>query len=68
MNFAKILNELRVESGMTQIALAKKLNVTDTAVRGWEKTNRQPTFEILCELAKIFDVTVGQLLGVEEYP
>ena len=52
---------------MTQIALAKKLNVTDTAVSGWEKTGRQPALEIICALAKIFDVTVGQLLGVEDY-
>ena len=67
MNFSKNLKELRQEKGMTQVELAKRLNVTDTAVRGWEKTKRQPTYEILCELAKVFNVTVGQLLGVEEY-
>jgi len=66
MNFSKKLKELREEKEMTQLHLAKKLGVTDAAVRGWENRGRQPSYEILCEISKIFDVTVGQLLGVEE--
>jgi len=67
MEFGKILKEIRKEKGITQVQLASKLNVTDTSIRDWENRGIQPSYEILCEIAKIFDITVGQLLGVEEY-
>ncbi|MCL2675315.1 MAG: helix-turn-helix domain-containing protein [Firmicutes bacterium] len=67
MKFGKTLKEMRKERELTQMQLAKKLNVTDTSIRDWENRSIRPSFEILCEIAKIFDVTVGQLLGVEEY-
>ena len=67
MEFAKRLKEIRTEKGITQMQLAAKLNVTDAAVRGWENGGKEPCYEVLCRIAKIFDVTVGQLLGTEEY-
>ena len=66
MNFGKVLKELRIENGMTQKQLASKLNITDVSIRDWENRGREPSYETLCKIAKIFDVTVGQLLGVEE--
>lgn len=62
-----MLKNLRKENGMTQLELAQKLNVTDQSIRDWENRGSEPSYEILCEIAKIFDITVGQLLGVEEY-
>ena len=67
MEFGKKLKEIRQEKGFTQKQLAAKLNVTDTSIRDWENRGIEPGFEMLCVIAKIFDVTVGQLLGVEEY-
>ena len=67
MEFGKRLRDIRNERSMTQMQLAAKLNVTDAAVRGWENQGREPCYKLLCEMAKIFDVTVGQLLGTEEY-
>jgi len=67
MEFGKKLKEIRQEKGLTQKQLSAKLNVTETSIRDWENRGNQPSYEILCEIAKIFDVTVGQLLGVEEY-
>jgi len=67
MEFGKILKEIREEKGMTQMQLAAQLNVTDTAVRFWEKKGSEPSYTTLCKIAKIFDVTVGQLLGAEDY-
>ena len=52
---------------MTQGQLAKMLNVADASIRDWENRGIRPNYETLCEIAKIFNVTVGQLLGVEEY-
>jgi len=62
-----MLKELRQERSLTQTQLASKLGVADSTIRSWENQNREPNFEILCKIAKILEITVGQLLGVEEY-
>ena len=67
MTFGKSLREIRLENSLTQVQLAKKLGVTDSAIRHWETQGREPDFKMLCNIAKILEVTVGQLLGVEEY-
>jgi len=67
MRFAKMLRELRKENNWTQKQLAEKANSTESAVRHWENDGTQPSLEMICELAKIFEITVGQLLGVEDY-
>jgi len=67
MSFAKILKDIRKEKGITQSQLAAELSVTDAAVRQWENRGSEPSYEMLCKIAKIFDVTIGQLLGAEEY-
>lgn len=67
MEFKKRLKDIRIEKGFTQMQLAAKLNVTDTTIRGWENRGSEPAYEMLCKIAEIFGVTVGQLLGTEEY-
>ena len=66
MEFGKILKYLRNDKGWTQKELGQMLHVTDSAVREWETRGCEPSYTTLCELAKIFDVSVGQLLGVED--
>ncbi|MCL2061282.1 MAG: helix-turn-helix domain-containing protein [Firmicutes bacterium] len=66
MKFKSTLRELRKMQGYTQLQLAKKLDVTDQCIRDWENRGSEPNYETLCRLAKIFDVTVGQLLGIED--
>ncbi|MCL2861954.1 MAG: helix-turn-helix domain-containing protein [Firmicutes bacterium] len=66
MEFAKTLKALRLESHLTQVQLAEKLGVTDSAVRHWETQGREPDYKMLCQIAKVLDVTVGYLLGVED--
>lgn len=53
---------LRKRSGMTQAALAEKLNFTDKAVSKWERGESVPDIQTLMELAEQFDVTVDGLL------
>ena len=68
MKFSKMLKELRQEKGFTQAQLAIKLNVAEPTIRGWENQGLQPSYETLCELAQIFDVSVDYLLGlVDEF-
>lgn len=67
MKFGQILKELRIEKQLTQKQLAMLLNVTDTSIRDWENRNIEPNYDTLIKLARIFEITVGQLLGTEEY-
>ena len=67
MEFANNLRMFRIENGLTQVQLAKKLMVTDSAVRLWETQGREPDYKMLCKIAEVLKITVGQLLGVEDY-
>lgn len=67
MKFGEILRKMRIEKDWTQKELGAKLNVTDTAVRCWELFGREPNYDTLIKIAEIFEVTVGQLLGTEDY-
>ncbi len=63
MEFKVRLKELRIESGFSQIEIAKKLNMSKMAISHWEKGNSEPSIEQLKSLAKIFDVSIDYLIG-----
>ena len=52
----------RKRSGMTQAALAERINFSDKAVSKWERGESIPDILTLIELAKLFDITVDDLL------
>lgn len=54
--------ELRRRSGMTQAVLAEQINFSDKAVSKWERGESIPDVLTLMELARVFDVTVDELL------
>lgn len=62
----EILKELRKQSGFTQKDVAELLNVTYQCYQGYELGYRQPTPEMLCKLADVFEVSVDYLLGREQ--
>lgn len=64
--FAIFISEQRKQRGLTQSDLAKKLNVTDKAVSKWERGLNYPDISTIEELAKVFDVTVLELLNGEK--
>lgn len=57
------LKELRNERNMTQLDLAKLINVTSVSVSGYESGTRSPDIETLIKIADVFDVTTDYLLG-----
>lgn len=59
------IKSLREQSGMTQAALAKKLNVTRSAVNSWEMGISVPSTALLVDIARLFRVSTDFLLGVK---
>ena len=57
------IRELRKEKGITQIELAKLLNVSDRSVGFYETGERDPDTDTLKKLASYFDVSIDYLLG-----
>ena len=66
MEFNEKLQNLRRRSGMTQEQLANKLYVSRTAVSKWESGRGYPNIESLRAIAKVFSVTLDELLSTDE--
>ena len=54
---------LRKQKGLTQEELANALGVTNQAVSKWESAQCCPDIQLLPDLAKIFDVSIDELIG-----
>lgn len=63
MMFAGILKSLRESNNMTQVDLAKHLNITDRNIRFYESGQRIPPADILIKISDYFDVSIDYLLG-----
>ncbi len=61
----EIIKKLREENGLTQLELAKELNVTDKAVSRWETGKGYPDIAILEPLSVKLGVSVTELLAGE---
>ena len=66
MEFNEKLQALRRQSGMTQEQLANRLYVSRTAVSKWESGRGYPNIESLRAIAKVFSVTLDELLSTDE--
>lgn len=53
---------LRHKAGLSQAALANRLNISPSAVGMYEKGRREPSIDMIIALAREFDVTTDYLL------
>lgn len=60
--FGTTIASLRRRAGMTQLALAERLGVSDKAVSKWENGQGYPDITLLPTLAEIFCVTIDYLI------
>ncbi len=66
MDFGEKLKALRTERGLTQEQLAAKLYVSRTAVSKWETGGGSPNLDSLQVVARLFDVSVDDLLSTDD--
>ena len=66
MKFSDKLQQLRKRENFTQEELAERLYVSRTAVSKWESGRGYPSIDSLKAIAKLFSVSVDELLSSEE--
>lgn len=66
MTLGQRIQELRKQAGLSQEALGEALGVSRQAVSKWEGDGGIPELDTIIAMSRLFGVTVGQLLGVEE--
>ena len=60
------IRELRVNAGLTQAQLAKKMNVDQSCVSLWESEKTNPAKKLHKKLAKVLGCTVDELLREDQ--
>ena len=65
MTFGEKLKFLRYEKGLTQDDIGYLLNVTKSCISCYESGTRQPSLDILIQLASYFQVSIDFLIGIE---
>ena len=68
MTLGERLQGLRQRSGLSQEEVAQKLFLTRQSVSKWENGQAEPGVENLKALARLYGVTVDDLVGAEESP
>ena len=66
IEFANRLAELRKAKGLSQEELADKLGVSRQAVSKWERGEASPDTDNLIELAKIYGISLDELVGLSK--
>ncbi len=63
IDVAQNLKQLRKKHGYTQQELANILKVAKTTVSTWERGAAKPRMDVARQLANLYGVTLGQLVG-----
>ena len=65
-NYLTRLKSLRCEKQLSQKQLADELKTTNSSICDWETGRAEPNIETLINIAKLFEVSVDYLLGLED--
>ncbi len=66
MEFKNKLKELRKLKDLSQMQLAIKTGISQSAIAKWELGKTEPTASAIITLAKFFNETTDYLLGLED--
>ena len=60
------MKELRIDRGLSQMQLAKELNLSQSAVAKWELGKTEPTASAIIAVARYFNETADFILGITD--
>jgi transcriptional regulator with XRE-family HTH domain len=63
MDIGRRIEKLRDEKGMSQSALAREIGTSQSAISQIEAGDRNPSYEMLRQIAKALQITVPHLAG-----
>ena len=63
---AKRIKKLRLENGLTQRQLERMAIIAPSSVSGYEKGQKTPSIEVLCNIANALETSVDWLCGNTE--
>ena len=66
MKFAEKLRQERILKGYNQLYIAKYMNVSQVSVSNWERGLKEPDYQTLIDLAKLFNRSTDYMLGVTD--
>ena len=64
MQYYPRLRDLREDMDLTQEELVKKLDMHKTTYTNYEQGKREPPFELIIKLAKLYDVSIDYIAGL----
>ncbi len=64
--FKDNLKELRLEKNLGQVELAKAIGVSKGVISLWENGLREPNMYSLILLANYFNITIDELVGLND--
>lgn len=65
--FATRLKELRKDKNLSQQQMAEYLKIKQQSYARYEADTSEPSYEMLVEIARYFDVSADYLLGMKDY-
>lgn len=66
MSYCERIKELRINKGLSQMQLANKLNISQSAIAKWELGKTEPTASALILLSKFFNESTDYILGLQD--
>lgn len=64
MGIAQRIKELRESAHLTQQELAQKISISRSTLAGYESENKQPSYQVLAQIASLFKVPTDYILGI----
>ena len=64
--FNERLKELREANRLSQVKLAKELNISKQSISNWENNNILPSIDVLVKVIRYFRVSADYILGLTD--